>query len=186
LENIFLGAIGDGPRKATATALIQLVVKDGPTFIRISGDDGFYTINYDRHQLLDKERVAKLHTAGFCAALHIVLTHAGPHPISPILIFCSLQTGSSIDLMDRNFIGQFEAKTTADFFTKLEQTERRRHNGLNPVLLEFKLFFALKREKQAREVTIFACVLMDYSWRKLRRTISSVICHLFDSFYSEC
>jgi hypothetical protein len=186
LENIFVGAIGDGPRKAMATALIQLVVKDNPTFICISGDDGFYTINYDRHQLLDEEQVAKLRTAGFCTALHIVFTRAGPHPISPILIFCSLQMGNSTDLMDRNFVGQFEAKTTSDFFKKLEKTERRRYYGLNPVLLEFKVFFALRREKQVCEVTISARVLMDYSWRKLKLTISSAICHLFDSFYLEC
>lgn len=145
-----LGAAwGDAPRKAVMRELIPLVLKDRTIFHPHSNDAGYRHLYYNGSPIADPARLASIWTAGYIAALHIVHTLTGPHPISPFLLYLSLETNHE-HFVNKEFVGQFDTHMTAQFFSGLAEAEERKAKGEVPYLLPLDNYFIVLQGGEVR------------------------------------
>jgi hypothetical protein len=72
--------------------LVGFALANEAIFDKQPTETGYRGIKFDDSELSDSFRAASLWTAGCVAALHILQTSNGPHPISPFLLYLSLET----------------------------------------------------------------------------------------------
>jgi hypothetical protein len=129
--------------------LVDLAVNDEAMF-NAPNPEGYCTINYDDSDINDGSRAAVLWTAGAIAALHILRTKTGPHPISPFLLYLSLETNFN-RLVNLDFISSFDHGAASTFFQHLTEVETRRTTGQRPYLAPFEGFHLAQ---QGRTVSV--------------------------------
>lgn len=78
--------------------------------------------------------------AGCVSALHIIRTLTGPYPISPFLIYLSLETDLT-RFVNKDFIQQFDTAVGTEFFNLLERVEERMLDGETPYLDPYRHHF---------------------------------------------
>jgi hypothetical protein len=113
--------------------MLDLVLEDISLFNKNENDVGYHDMNFSHGPFTDPSRQARLWAAGVVAALHITRTCSGPHPISPFLIYLSLEEDCS-RLVSKDFIRRFDTDMATTFFPILREVEGRKRRGDTPYL----------------------------------------------------
>jgi hypothetical protein len=125
--------VGDGPKNSAIRRMLDLVLDDISLFNKNENDIGYRDLNFSHGVFTDPSRQATLWAAGVVAALHIIRTSSGPHPMSPFLVYLSLEDDYS-RLVSEDFIRQFDTETATAFFSILREVEGRKCRGETPYL----------------------------------------------------
>jgi hypothetical protein len=140
-------ALGDGPKRETMRALIQVVTSDETIFKNVSHEGGFKTLGFIEDASRDLVRGSKIRTAGICAALHLVVTGTSPFPLAPALLYLALQEDYK-QLVSRRFIQCIEPEVADWFFPLLVQAEAIFANTNGLILQPFRDFFLHFRSRE--------------------------------------
>jgi hypothetical protein len=127
--------------------LVGLALANEAIFDKQPTETGYRGINFDDSHLSDSSRAASLWTAGCVAALHILQTSTGPHPISPSLLYLSLETNFN-QLVNFDFVSSFDDSTAKTFFKLLAEVQTRRYAGERPYLEPFKEWYISQRGRE--------------------------------------
>jgi hypothetical protein len=111
--------------------LVGLALANEAIFDKHPNEAGYRGISFDDSDISDSFRAASLWTAGCIAALHILQTSTGPHPISPFLLYLSLETNFN-RLVNFDFISSFDDTVAKTFFKLLADVQTRRYAGERP------------------------------------------------------
>ncbi|KIM24576.1 hypothetical protein M408DRAFT_26872 [Serendipita vermifera MAFF 305830] len=143
--------IGNGPKNATLRELVDLLLKDSSIFNQLPNALGYRDLNFGSSEIVDPIRQARLWAAGCISALHIIRTGAGPHPISPFLLYCALE--DSLDLLvNEDFVGRFDPTAAAAFFPLLARVEARKAQDQKPFLLPLNTHYMVFQSGQIENI----------------------------------
>ena len=126
--------IGNAPKIATLREVLDLVVDNPAIFGNVIG---YRDANLANSGITDPSRQALMWVAGCVSALHIVRTLTGPYPISPFLIYLSLETDLT-RVVNKDFVQQFDTAVGTEIFQLLATVEERILGQQTPYLEPFK------------------------------------------------
>lgn len=121
---------------------MDLIIEDDSIFLPSLNTAGYQDLNFNNGGIIDSSRQVRLWTAGCVCALHIVRSHTGPYPVSPFLIYLSLEADTT-RLVNQDFVHQFDTESGDAFFTRLAVVEARADRGEKPYLLPFNDYYGV-------------------------------------------